>query len=298
MHRKTRSTNTVVRLTRGALLLLFALATTAGAQSDYRILVTNDDGIESSALKALVLELSEIAEIVVAAPVEDHSFAGLSKTIPSGMLRLREIQMKGAVEAYAIEGTPVDAVTWALLARGHLIPFDAVVAGINRGTTLGADALSAGIVGAALTAASYGLPAIAIAQDKSAHVYDVATTLTKAILEKWLQSGLADGSGGIALSINIPAAATTRPRGVVISPLGQPELATTGFKKVQRESPDELWLVQYKKNRRPDRGTDLDWYQRGEITVTPIGLGLTASDLIETLEGWELVAERAATSLP
>ena len=97
-----------------------------------------------------------------------------------------------------------------------------------------------------------------------------------------------------ALSVNVPTAATTRPRGVVIAPLGEPEYTTTGFKEIDSDNPQKLWRVQFKKNRRPDRGTDLDWYQRGEITVTPITLGVTASDLLETLEGWELVAERGS----
>ena len=308
MLRNSQRTRPRAAVSTSVVLLLGALAlpSAVAAQEKYRILVTNDDGIDSSALEALVVELSEIAEVVVAAPAEDHSYAGLGKTIPSGMLRIQPVEMKGAAEAYAVEGTPVDAVTWALLAHGQAFPFDAVVAGINRGTTLGDDALSTGVVGAVLTAARYGLPEIAVAQDRGAHIYDVAAGLTKLLLEKWIESGLGaagdgaagdgegtEGGGGIALSVNIPAAATTRPRGVVISPLGLPEYNTTGFKKVERDSPDELWLVQYKKNRRPERGTDLDWYQRGEITITPIGMGITATDLVETLEGWELVAERA-----
>ena len=43
---------------------------------------------------------------------------------------------------------------------------------------------------------------------------------------------------------------------------------------------------------RPERGTDLDWYQRGEITITPLRMGATAVDLLETLESWELEAKR------
>ena len=64
------------------------------------------------------------------------------------------------------------------------------------------------------------------------------------------------------------------------------EFATTGFKKVERDAPDELWLVQYKKNRRPERGTDLDWYQRGEIIISPLYANGSATELIEEVEGW------------
>lgn len=271
-------------------LLLLGLAPPAGAQSDLRILVTNDDGIESAALKAMVLALAEIGDVLVAAPIEDHSYSGLSKTLPSGMLRVHEVQMPGAIAAFAVRGTPVDAVTWALLVHGQDEPFDAIVAGVNRGTTLGSEALSMGVVGAAIVGASYGIPSIAVAQDRAAYVYDVATGVTIQLLRKAIEAGLE----GAALSVNVPSAATTRPRGIVIAPLGDPEYTTMGFKKVEGDNPQKLWRVQFKKNRRPERGTDLDWYQRGEITVTPIMVGVTASDLLETLEGWELVAERGS----
>jgi broad specificity polyphosphatase/5'/3'-nucleotidase SurE len=79
---------------------------------------------------------------------------------------------------------------------------------------------------------------------------------------------------------------------VVAAPLGEPEYNTLGFKKVENDDPRELWRVQFKKNRRPERGTDLDLYQRGEITITPLRMGATAVDLLETLESWELEAKR------
>lgn len=268
---------------------LLAVCVPIRAQPSYRILVTNDDGIEATALEELVLALSDMADVIVAAPAEDRSYYGLAKTIPSGMLRIKEVKMKGAVAAFAIEGTAVDAVNWAILTHGQELPFDAVIAGVNRGSTLGHEALSIGVVGAAIVAGTYGLPGIAVAQDRGAHVYDVAAGIVRQVLVKWVEEGLDDG---VALSINVPAAATTRPRGVVAAPLGEPEYNTLGFKKVVNDDPRELWRVQFKKNRRPERGTDLDWYQRGEITITPLRMGATAADLLETLESWELEAKR------
>ena len=260
--------------------------TPATAQERPRILVVNDDGIEATGLRELVKHLAEIADVVVAAPDQDRSWSGRSKTIPSGMLRLRDAKLEGALEAYAIEGTPVDAVHFGLRALGAEEPFDAVVAGVNFGVTLGYEAYSTGVVGAALEAAALGVPAIAIAQDRRAHVFDVAASVTTQLLTGWLENGLGEG---VALSVNVPASAADNPRGIVVARLGTAEYDITGFRKVERDDPRQMWRLQFKKVRRPERETDLDWYQRGEIIITPLHANGTASELIEEVDGWGLV---------
>jgi 5'-nucleotidase len=271
-----------------AVAVLFACSAVAGAQeARRRILVTNDDGAESTALQALVEHLAKTADVVVVAPAEDHSFAGRAKTIPSGQLRAREIAIAGAATAYSIEGTPVDAVHFGVAALGAEHPFDAVVAGINQGSALGHEATSIGVVGAALEAAALGLPAIAVTQDRRAHVFDVAANLTVSLLESWLEKGLPDG---VALSINVPAAAADRPRGVVVARLGQPEYVVEGFRKVESADPRQLWRIQWGKVRRPERETDLEWYQRGEITITPLRWDSTAGDALPALTEWAIQA--------
>ena len=293
------------RLRRGAIAiaavhaaLLFSLLAPADAQAPKRrILVTNDDGADSSALAALVNHLAETAEVIVVAPDEDRSFEGRAKTIPSGMLRVREVKIEGAKKAYAIEGTPVDAVLFGVKALGVDTPFDAVVAGINKGSALGNEATSIGVVGAALEAASLGLPAIAVSQDRRAHVFDVSSNLTTKLLDLWLEKGLPEG---IALSINVPAAAVDRPRGVVVARLGQPEFVVGGFHQVEAPrsggrtaagaDSQQLWRLQWDKVRRPERESDLDWYQRGEITITPLRWDASASDAMPALTEWAITA--------
>jgi 5'-nucleotidase len=266
--------------------LLIASAALAQAPKR-RILVTNDDGADSSALAALVAHLAKTAEVIVVAPDEDRSFEGRAKTIPSGQLRAHEVKIAGASLAYSIQGTPVDAVQFGLSALGTDRPFDAVVAGINKGSALGYEATSIGVVGAALEAAAHGLPAIAISQDRRAHVFDVSANLTTQLLDLWLEKGLADG---IALSINVPAAAADRPRGVVVARLGQPEYVVGGFHKVESSDPQQLWRLQWDKVRRPERESDLDWYQRGEITITPLRWDNSGTDVMPILTGWAVKA--------
>jgi 5'-nucleotidase len=269
-----------------AAALVLASASLAQAPKR-RILVTNDDGADSSALAALVAHLAKTAEVVVVAPDEDRSFEGRAKTIPSGQLRAREMKIAGASLAYSIGGTPVDAVQFGLSALGADRPFDAVVAGINKGSALGYEATSIGVVGAALEAAAHGLPAIAVSQDRRAHVFDVSANLTTQLLDLWLEKGLAEG---IALSINVPAAAADRPRGVVVARLGQPEFVVGGFHKVESSDAQQLWRLQWDKVRRPERESDLDWYQRGEITITPLRWDNSGTDVMPALTEWAIKA--------
>jgi 5'-nucleotidase len=277
-------------------LLLLAASPVAAQETRRRVLVTNDDGADSTALAALVAHLAKSVEVIVVAPADNHSFAGRSKTIPSGMLRSRQIEIPGAAKAYAIEGTPVDAVQFGIRALGVDHPFDAVIAGINQGSALGSEATSIGVVGAALEAAALGLPAIAVTQDRRAHVFDVSANLVTALLQSWLAKGLPEG---IALSINVPGSAADSPRGVVVARLGQPEFVVSGFHQVASEDPRQLWRIQWDKVRRPERETDLDWYQRGEITITPLRWDSTASDVLPALAEWAIKAPtRDASAAP
>jgi 5'-nucleotidase len=280
----------------GAALAALLFVSGAGAQAPKRrILVTNDDGAGSSALAALVEHLAKTAEVIVVAPDQDRSFEGRAKTIPSGMLRAREVKITGAAMAYSIEGTAVDAVQFGLAALAVDRPFDAVVAGINQGSALGYEATSIGVVGAALEAAALGLPALAISQDRRAHVFDVAANLTTQLLDFWAAKGLPEG---IALSVNVPGAAADRPRGVIVARLGQPEYVVGGFHQVESSDPKQLWRLQWDKVRRPERETDLDWYQRGEITVTPLRWDNSATDVMPVLTEWGIKAPQREPSAP
>ncbi len=53
-------------------IILFISSVSVYGQ-DYRILITNDDGVESALLAALAEELSKIADVTVSAPRENQS---------------------------------------------------------------------------------------------------------------------------------------------------------------------------------------------------------------------------------
>jgi len=138
-----------------------------------QILLTNDDGIQSPGLWAAAEALSEIGFVNVTAPRDQYSGAGRSlPTTTDGIINPQEMEVNGKTwQVYAIGGTPAQTVLHAVL---EIIPEKPVlvVSGINYGENLGTGVTVSGTVGAALEAASMGLPALAVSleTDPSHHL--------------------------------------------------------------------------------------------------------------------------------
>ena len=138
---------------------------------EMRILVTNDDGIESPGLHALALALHEREhEVLVVAPSQDMSGVGAAIGRIRGDQRIEAVpaSIPGApdVTAFSLDGPPGLAVMAGCLgAFGE--PPDLVVTGVNAGPNLGHACLHSGTVGAALTAATFGISALATSVDVS-----------------------------------------------------------------------------------------------------------------------------------
>jgi 5'-nucleotidase len=137
-----------------------------------RILVTNDDGIDSIGLHVLARSICELDgghEVVVAAPDQEYSGAGAAL----GALHLIQPEVRRA----HIDGCPASAV-WKVSGPPALCvmfsrlgafgdPFDLIVSGINPGANVGRAVYHSGTVGAALTGRNGGISGIAISQSVS-----------------------------------------------------------------------------------------------------------------------------------
>ena len=132
-----------------------------------RILVTNDDGVESRGLLALKQALDPIGDVTVVAPDTNQSAVGHQKTLMRP-LRVRERTLADGSLAYSVDGSPTDAVSLAFLGYfGH--GFDLVASGINYGANLGDDITYSGTVSAAMEAVINNCPAFAISQEYYEH---------------------------------------------------------------------------------------------------------------------------------
>ena len=134
-----------------------------------RILITNDDGIESPVLPLLVKWAQTLGEVTVVAPKSEQS--GKSQSIDfSRAVEIKRHDIGVACEAWAMDSTPADCVRFAVL--GLKRDYDLVLSGINRGYNLGDDISYSGTVGAILEASRLGLRAIALSTDTKG--FDVA----------------------------------------------------------------------------------------------------------------------------
>jgi 5'-nucleotidase len=135
-----------------------------GKDDAVRILVTNDDGIDSLGLHVLARAMRNHGDVVIAAPDKEYSGAGASL----GPLHLIQPEIHRALvdgigEAWTVTGPPALCVMFARL--GAFGPgFDLVVSGINPGANVGRAVYHSGTVGAALTARAGGVTGVAVSQ--------------------------------------------------------------------------------------------------------------------------------------
>jgi 5'-nucleotidase len=263
-----------------------ALRRSARPLSDWstrpRILVTNDDGVESRGLLALKQALDPIGETTVVAPETNQSAVGHQKTLMRP-LRVRERTLADGSTAYSVDGSPTDAVSLAFLGYfGH--GFDLVASGINYGANLGDDITYSGTVSAAMEAVINGCPGFAISQEYYEHPdFTLAGRAAAAVARNVLEHGL---SRGELVNVNVPAVRAEDCEGFEVTRLGrriyQDEL-------VQRQDPRGIpyyWIGGPPPSGMAIPGTDFHAVVHRRIAVTPIHLDLTGRRLLRRLRTW------------
>jgi 5'-nucleotidase len=126
-----------------------------------RILLTNDDGVHAAGLLALRAALTRLGEVTVAAPAHERSAVSHALSLHHPLPEPRRIAAGAGGAVYAVDGTPVDCVKFALDRLCFRRP-DLVVSGINHGPNLGIDVFYSGTVAGAAEGAFAGLPAVAV----------------------------------------------------------------------------------------------------------------------------------------
>lgn len=165
-----------------------------------RILITNDDGIDSFFLRTLIEAHQAEFEVYVAAPLREQSW--ISRAITrEGEVQVQEDSRFGCT-AWSLDGTPTDCVNIAL---GHLIPQSlhpvAVVSGINLGYNAAYPfILSSGTISGALEGLMWGLPGIAYSQMIPEHLYETLRTSHGAVEGAFAESVAAAGKKACELT--------------------------------------------------------------------------------------------------
>lgn len=250
-----------------------------------RVLITNDDGVRSPGLHALTRAITDAGyEVVVVAPSSDLSGAGASigKIHADWHIDAQPLELPGCegTEAYAVEGPPGLCVLASRLGAFGTPP-DMVVSGINPGCNTGRAVLHSGTVGAALTAANFGLRGLAVSIDVNGRRKDGGQPLwaTAATVGATAARWLEEAERGTVLNVNVPDLPIAEVRGARWATLA----AIGTVRSAVVESPAERGRLQMEL--RPTRGdlppdSDTALVLDGYVAVTAL-TGIQATDPID-----------------
>ena len=244
-----------------------------------RILVTNDDGIDSDGLEALEAIACELSDDVwVVAPQTEQSATGHSLTMHEP-IRVRQDGEK----RFAVRGTPTDCVLMAVLQIMPERP-DLVLSGINRGMNVAEDVTYSGTIAAAMEGCLLEIPSLALSMqftERDVFNWDTPKAHAPELLRKIIKAGWPDGN---LININFPAVAADAVAGVKLCPQGRRKI---GEKLERRQDPrgrDYYWIGGPCDDPYDDLpGADYMQMRKGFITVTPLQMDLTNYRALEKL---------------
>lgn len=243
------------------------------------ILVSNDDGVHSKGIKALVRSLKKIkARIVVVAPDREQSATSHALTLHRP-LRIHKL----GKDFYSVDGTPTDAVMLGVHVILKQKP-DLIVSGINRGANIGEDVHYSGTVAAALEGAIMGIPAISLSVVGSPrHSYTAASGFALRLATKVLSQGLPKG---VVLNVNVPSRKNIQ--GTAITQLGKHHYGEVIMEKKDPRGRPYFWIGGTPDKFEEGIDTDCQAYLDNKISVTPIKVDLTDYQFLKQLKKWKI----------
>lgn len=248
------------------------------------ILLTNDDGIHSVGLHALIDVLKPLAEVQVIAPDRERSAVSHSFSMNHP---LRARKMNGHITV--IDGTPTDCVMFGALGYLPRKP-DLVVSGINTGPNMGDDVTYSGTVAAALEATMLRIPSFAISMGgripfgteyEDASPFKEAAEFAAVVARDILTNGVPPGT---FLNVNVPISSNGSCKGVKITRLGKRIYMDRIIERIDPQNRTYYWIGGPEPEMVPEEGTDFQAVKDGYISVTPLRFDLTNHSAISDLE--------------
>ena len=240
-----------------------------------RILVTNDDGINSEGLDVCAEIGRALSEDVwVIAPEFDQSGVSHSLSL-NDPLRLREVGPR----RFAVKGTPTDCV---IMGSRHILkdrPPDLVLAGVNRGRNAGEDVIYSGTVAGAVEGTILGIPSFALSQSyqsRSGAPPHWATAIRNApdIIRRALEAGI---PRDVLINVNFPNCAPEEVKGIAVSSQGRNRQERLQIESRYDGRGNAYYWIAYVRIRGvpPQNGTDISALADNRIAVTPLRLDMT-----------------------
>ncbi len=243
-------------------------------------MVTNDDGVHSRGLAALVSVASRLGHVVAVAPSLPQSAKSSALTVDSP-LHISKHPPMGDAEVYSVSGTPVDCVKLGMHAILDRRP-DLLLSGINHGSNAAVNNIYSGTMGAAMEGCIVGIPSVGLSllSHNPAADFGGILPMVEDIIRRVLASGLPEG---ICLNVNFPKDRVPEGLKTVRAARGYwteeyADYATPGGRPF-------YWLTGRYHNIEPDAAdTDEYWLARGWATAVPVRPDQTASDMIGRID--------------
>lgn len=252
-----------------------------------RVLLTNDDGLASPGLLALARAMSEVADTFVVAPDHERSAASHAITLHKPLRAIPTPLADTGVPAWATNGTPADCVVLGVLDLLGARPPDAVISGINVGANLGMDLIYSGTVSGAVEAALFGIASVAIsvAAFKDIHWHPAAQFAVRLVGEV-VRHGLPRDT---FLNVNVPNRPVAEIHGVEVTRQSARRYVNRLEKRSDPRGRDYYWLTgSADPDEEGEPGTDTRAVAEGRISVTPLRLDMTDTELTPVIAAWTL----------
>ncbi len=249
-----------------------------------KILVSNDDGIDSLGISALVKSLKEIADVTVVAPQNEQSAVGhaITMKIP---LRVTPYYKNGDFFGYAVDGTPADCVKMGI--RNIMKePPDLVISGINNGSNTAINIIYSGTVSAAREAAIMEVPAAAISVTNHAPKnFGFAAKLAKLLALKMMSNKLPQGT---MLNVNVPDVSEKEIAGLILTKQGKSKWDDIYEQRQDPYGRNYYWLTG--KLLEVDTNGDIDQVaiRKNYVSITPIHFDLTDYETFGNMKSWHI----------
>ncbi len=252
-------------------------------QNEKLILVTNDDGYDAPGITALIEVASKFGHVVAVAPKEPQS--GKSQSITTYYpLYLDTIYKRDDAELYALNGTPVDCVKFALDHLLHSRKVDLILSGINHGSNTAINVLYSGTMGAAIEGSMYAAAAIGFSHINHSHRTDLEAS--KYYMERIIRDVLeADPGISTCLNVNIPDLPLDQIKGIKVVRQNRGHWQEEFKVNKDPRGREYFWLTGEFINHEPDASdTDLAAIAEGYISVVPTQVDMTAYNRLAQTE--------------
>ncbi|MGM0365054.1 MAG: 5'/3'-nucleotidase SurE [Actinomycetota bacterium] len=248
-----------------------------------KILLTNDDGIESEGIKKLAAKLARTEELYVVAPHRKLHGASCSITFDQPV-KVQEFPLGlGEKKSYQVKGTPADCVILGLDALASGIKL--VISGINDEPNVGDDVRFSGTIGACTEASFSGVSSFGISLEYGREDFDAAVEFSSYLVQFLKKHALAPG---VFLNINMPPASLEQIKGVKFVRLGRRRYRDRVHKITSPYGETFYWIGG---KQIPGYGKDTlnSALKDNYIAVTPMAVDSTSYDFLkEMINNWTM----------